>query len=449
MNNPSAAPRTDARRIFDAALAAVDPQEAVARHLKRCGDVLRVAERAYDLNTFRAVHVVGTGKAGAPMAKAVESILAERMAGGVVVVKYGHGARLSRVRILEAGHPVPDENSRRGAEAVLAQAAEAGPEDLVFCLVSGGGSSLLALPAEGLTLADKQAATRTLLACGAAIHEINTVRKHLSAVKGGRLARAAFPATVITLILSDVVGDDLAAIASGPTVPDSGTFADALGIIARHRISGRMPAAVLSHLEAGAAGRISETPKKGDDAFSRVQHVVVGRNLDGLAAARDRAAALGYQTLILSSRIRGEACHVAAVLAAVALEIRHSGHPIRPPACILCGGETTVTMASHGQGGRNQELALAAALEIANCEGILFLSAGSDGTDGPTAAAGAMVDGTTLARAKAAGLDARRHLHGHDAYPLFERLGDLVVTGPTRTNVMDLQVLLIDGQNGP
>ena len=443
MNDPTAKLRCDARAIFDAGLAAVDPEAAVRRHLVRRGATLQAAGRRYDLRAFDEVRLMGAGKAGAPMAAAVEAVLGELVTSGVVVVKYGHGSPLQHVRLIEAGHPVPDDNSRRGAEAVLSQVTAAGPHTLVIGLISGGGSALLARPADGLTLADKQATTRVLLACGATIHEINTLRKHLSAVKGGRLARAAHPATVITLVLSDVVGDDLDIIASGPTVPDDSTFADCLAVIRRYDIAGRLPAAVRAHIDAGAAGRIDETPKAGEAAFAAVQNIVVGRNLDALAAAREKAEALGYRTVVLSSQIQGETRHVAAVHAAIAREVRQSGHPLPPPACILSGGETTVTMATGGKGGRNQEFALAAALDIAGCADIVILSAGTDGTDGPTDAAGAVVDGATTGRAAAAGLDPCRHLAAHDAYPLFERLQDLVITGPTRTNVMDLRVMLV------
>ncbi len=445
MNDSTTHLRRDVRAIFDAGLAAVDPEAAVSRHLVRRGAQLHAGGRTYDLDAFRHVVLIGAGKAGAPMAAAVEAVVGDRITGGAVVVKYGHGAPLQHVKLIEAGHPVPDENSVAGADAVLAAAAGAGPDSLVIGLISGGGSSLLTRPAAGLTLADKQATTRVLLECGATIHEINTLRKHLSAVKGGHLAQAVFPAVMITLILSDVVGDDLDIIASGPTVPDAGTFADCLSIVRRYGIETRLPATVRRYIETGAAGHHCETPKAGDPVFKAAHNIVVGRNLDALTAARDKAATLGYRPLVLSSQIQGETRQVAGVHAAIAREVCQSGQPIPPPACILSGGETTVTMDYHGKGGRNQEFALAAALDIAGWAQTVILSGGTDGTDGPTDAAGAVVDGTTVARAEAAGLDARSHLAGHDAYPFFERLGDLLITGPTRTNVMDLRVMLVGG----
>lgn len=416
---------------------------AVRRSVRREGGLLAVAGRTYDLARYRGVTVVGAGKAGAPMAAALEEILGDRLLGGLVTVKYEHTQPLRTVRLQEAGHPLPDENGLRGAAAVRDAVRSLGESDLVFAVLSGGGSALLPLPADGLALADKQETTRLLLACGADIHEINTVRKHLSAIKGGLLARLAAPATLITLALSDVVGDRLDAIASGPTVPDETTFAEAGGILSKYELTPRLPAAVVRRILDGLAGRCPETPKPGDPAFEKTQNVVVGSNRLAIQAAAREAERLGYRPLILSSSIEGESREIARAHAAMAREIRESGHPIPPPACLLSGGETTVTLSGPGRGGRNQEFALAAAIDLAGLPQTLMLSGGTDGTDGPTDAAGAFADGSTVERAAAQGLDARAFLRRNDSYSFFASLGDLLLTGPTRTNVMDVRLVLV------
>lgn len=298
-------------------------------------------------------------------------------------------------------------------------------------------------PAEGLTLQDKQQTTQALLECGATIQEINAVRKHISRVKGGRLARAAHPAPIVSLILSDVVGDDLDSIASGPTVPDPSTFADCLRVIERYRLRDKLPAAVRSHLERGANGALEETPKPAEPFFERVQNLIIGSNRLALAAAKKQAEDLGYHSLILSSLIQGETREVAGIHAAIGKEILETGNPIPRPACVISGGETTVTIRGDGLGGRNQEFALAAAMQIAGATGIVVLSAGTDGTDGPTSAAGAVVDDTTVQRAQDKGLDAERCLQANDSHRFFQPLDDLLVTGPTFTNVMDLRLVLV------
>jgi len=435
--------RRAARRILDAAITAVDPAEAIHRHLLRRGTQLYIADEMINLTGTRRVVVVGCGKAGAPMAAAVEDILGDRVSGGVVVTKYGHGQPTKRVRIHEAAHPVPDEAGIAGAEAVLEQLQGLGVDDLVLVLVSGGGSALMPAPVAGVTLAEKQAVTKALLACGADIREMNALRKHISKIKGGQLARAARPARVLTLILSDIVGDPLDAIASGPTVPDPTTYADALAILDKYRIRQEIPASVRAHLEAGAAGKLAETPKPDDPMFTRVRNLMVGSNIQALEAAAKEARLQGLPPMILSSSIEGETREVARVHAALAREARATGHPAAAPLCLISGGETTVTLRGQGKGGRNQEFALAAAFDIAELRDVVILSAGTDGTDGPTDAAGAVVDGETLARARAAGLDPRKALDENDAYPFFEALGDLVMTGPTRTNVMDVRLVLV------
>ncbi|MFI5340543.1 MAG: glycerate kinase [Candidatus Methylomirabilales bacterium] len=435
--------RKAALGIFNAAVRAVDPGEAVHRHLTRDGLRLRIGQETVDLATIGEVVVVGCGKAAAPMAAAVEEILGDRIGRGVVVTKYGHVQPTRRIRIHEASHPLPDHAGIAGAQAVLDHVRGLGPNDLVLVLISGGGSALTPAPVEGITLAEKQALTQALLACGADIREMNTLRKHISRFKGGQLARAAQPARVVTLILSDIVGDPLDAIASGPTVPDPTTYADALGILDKYRIRGAIPAAIRNRLEAGARGEFPETPKPDDPLFARVSNLIVGSNIQALEAARSEARALGLTPMILSSSIEGETREIARMHAALAREVRTSGNPLPPPACLISGGETTVTLRGSGKGGRNQEFVLAATLDVAGLPQTVILSAGTDGTDGPTDAAGAIADGDTCARALAAGLNPRKALDANDAYPFFEKLGDLILTGPTKTNVMDVRLVLV------
>lgn len=441
--------RDHAVAVFKAAVAAADPRQAVGAHLRVEGDRLAVRTASGEVwvplprpGPGRVI-VVGAGKGSAPMAQAVEEVLGGRVWGGVVCVKDGHGAPLERVRVFEASHPVPDGRGVRAAQEILALVRDTGEEDLVVSVLSGGGSALLTLPAPGVDLDDLRALTDLLLASGADIGEINVLRKHLSQVKGGRLAAAARPARVVNLVLSDVVGDRLDVIASGPFSADPSTFAQAQEILGRYGLADRVPSAVRRTLEAGERGEIPETPKEGDPALGGVVHAVVGSNRLSLEAAAEKARALGFRPLILSSRLQGEAREAARFLTAIAVESRVSGDPVPPPACLLAGGETTVTLRGGGKGGRNQELALALALELEGWPGLAGLSGGTDGTDGPTDAAGAVSDHTTVARARALGLDPRRHLDGNDSYPFFDSLGDLLRTGPTRTNVMDIQVLLV------
>lgn len=435
--------RADALEIFRAGIAAVEPAGAVRSCLRLDGETLVAGKSRLPLPPGGRIFVVGIGKAAAPMAAAVEEVLGERIARGVVVTRYGHGQPLRRVELLEAGHPLPDEGGLAASRAVEAVLAEAAADDLVIVLISGGGSALLPAPAGAVTLAEKAAVTRLLQEAGADIGELNTVRKHLSRLKGGGLARLAAPARLLSLILSDVVGDPLDVIASGPTVADPTTFAEALAVLARYRLLDRVPPAVLDHLRRGEAGEIQETPKPDAPFFGGTFNLLVGSNAIAVFAAAELAKKLGYRTLVLSTTITGEARPVAAVHAALAREIVASGNPLAPPACLISGGETTVTVRGGGQGGRNQEFALAAAPGIAGLPGTLILSAGTDGTDGPTDAAGAFADGTTTARAAALGLAPTRHLENNDAYPFFAALGDLLITGPTRTNVMDLRIILV------
>ena len=440
--------REHALAIFQAALAAVEPRAAVLRSLARTDQMLRVVSgkklvKRFDLRKLDHIYLVGAGKASAPMAEAVEEVMGDRLSGGVVVVKTGHGLKLRKTTVLEASHPIPNEAGLAAAQEIKTLLEKAGPKDLVLSVISGGGSALLPLPARGLSLADKQVVTKMLLGCGASIQEINAVRKHLSLVKGGQLARAAAPAPVINLMLSDVVGDDLDTIASGPFVPDHSTFTEIAEILARYELMPRIPAVVRDYVARGLTGQIAETPKPGANEFEKVINLIVGSNYQALLAAAGMARQVGYRPLILSSYVTGETWEVAKVHAALAKEVRASGHPVRPPACLISGGETTVTLKGHGKGGRNQEFALAAALELDGWEDVLLFSAGTDGTDGDTDAAGAMADGHTCARARQAGMSPSQHLDANDSYPFFARLGDLVITGPTRTNVMDIRLVMV------
>jgi glycerate 2-kinase len=428
-----------------AALAAVDPGGAVRRQVRRQGDLLTIGGRTYDLAATGRIWVVGGGKAAASMTAALHTVVGDRLAGGLVVTKYGHAEpRLAcagdtgPVEVVEAGHPLPDEAGVAGTRRMADLLAGATGCDLVLAVISGGGSALLTLPAEGLSLADMQRTTDLLLRSGATIVELNTVRKHLSQIKGGGLARLAGGASVVSLILSDVVGDPLDAIASGPTVSDPTTFADAWDVLGRYDLVERLPSAVRQRLQAGLDGTVADTPKPGAALFQRVQNVIVGNNRLAAEAAVQAAQGWGVNALLLSTFVEGEAREVARVAAALAKELVGHDRPVCRPACLVWGGETTVTVRGGGLGGRNQELALAAAVAMDGLPNILLVALGTDGTDGPTDAAGAVATGETVARARALGLDPVAHLENNDAYPFFDALGDLIRTGPTGTNVNDL-----------
>jgi hydroxypyruvate reductase len=433
--------RRQAVAIFRDALAAADPVAATLRHVRLVNGVLLAARTRYPLRSIRKIHVIGGGKAGAAMARATEKLdLPNALRGDSLVnVKDGNRAKLRWIQLNECGHPVPDQRGVHGAERIAEIATGAGPDDLVLCLVSGGASALLPLPAPPITLEEKQAATRLLLASGANIHEINTVRKHISLIKGGQLARMAYPARVLSLILSDVIGDDLDVIGSGLTAPDASTFGGAKAVLEKYGIIGRVPASVRERIESGARGEIRETPKAGNPAFTRTQNLVVGSNRLAVEAAAAHARELGFNTIILSTMVQGETREIARMHAAIAKEIARYGHPVPPPACVITGGETTVTLRGDGLGGRNQEFVLAAAIDLAGLDGVVVLSGGTDGTDGPTPAAGAIADGQTIER----GPGAPQYLAANDSYHYFEKLNDLLITGPTNTNVADVRVILV------
>jgi hydroxypyruvate reductase len=435
--------RRDAVEIFSKALKAVQPGAAIKKHCEFDGKTLFIGHRSYNLDQYKNLYVLGSGKATAPMAEAIEDMFGQKIKGGIITVKFDHVADLKHINLIEAAHPIPDENGIRGASAILDLAKNAEKDDLILCLISGGGSALMPFPYDGLTLEDKQDTIKILLSCGATIHEINTIRKHISKIKGGRLAQAVYPATLVTLILSDVVGDDLDVIASGPTVPDSSSFYDCKNIFLRYGIIDNISKNILNHIESGISSEINETPEPLDPVFDRTYNLIVGSNFESLMSAKEKAESLGYNVLLLSSMIEGETRFVAQVHGAIAREIIKTDNPVPLPACILSGGETTVTVTGNGLGGRNQEFALAASIDISDKKNIVMLSGGTDGTDGPTDAAGAFSDTFTFKRAKEMGLDPYHFLVNNDSYHFFQKLGDLFVTGPTNTNVMDLRIVLV------
>ena len=435
--------RQDGLAIFRAALDAVEPATLVRQALALEDDQLRIGAHSLALAPGARLFVVGAGKATPAMAAAAEEVLGERLTAGAINTKYDHAVPLHRIETVECGHPLPDAAGVAGSKRILQLVDGLRAEDVVLCLFSGGGSALMPAPAEGLSLEQKGATTDALLRCGATIDELNAIRKHLSAIKGGRLAQRAAPARVAALMVSDVIGDPPHTIASGPTAADPTTFADCLALLDRYQLRDLVPAAVVAHLERGGAGEIPETLKAGDPVLATVLNLVVGNNALALTAARDEAQRRGYQPLVLSSRIAGETREVAGVHTAIAAEVASSGQPLAAPACLISGGETTVTLVGNGKGGRNQEFALAAALQLQGTTHITVLSCGTDGTDGPTDAAGAIADGDTVTRAADLGLSAADHLQRNDAYPFFQALDDLVISGPTGTNVMDLRLLLV------
>jgi hydroxypyruvate reductase len=439
--------------VLNAALAAADPYKAVLDALTTRPDARRLPA---SLSPNGKIYLVGAGKAGAAMALAAQEVLGERIAAGVVIVK-DEGRRTkgpkpakegrpgqSGVRLVEAGHPVPDDRGVAATSELVKLVEGAGRDDLVVCLISGGGSALLTMPAAGISLQDVQTVTDLLLRAGATINELNAVRKHLSGVSGGQLARIAAPARVLSLILSDVTGSPLDAIASGPAVPDPTTFADALAVLEHYRITRKVPSSVLDRLERGAAGEIDETPKPGDPVFRNVANVLVASNVLAVEAAAGKARDMGFNTSIISTYLEGEARVVGTVLAGMAREVVEYGRPLARPACLLFGGETTVAVRGGGTGGRNTELALSAAVAL---EGLgshaVVASLATDGGDGASPSAGGIVDGTTLDRGGALGLDARASLDYNDSYTYLSALGDAIITGPTGTNVNDIMTVFV------
>ncbi|NJD57105.1 MAG: glycerate kinase, partial [Nitrospirae bacterium] len=425
-----------------AALRAVDPYNAVLIQTEHIRSLYRNGK-------YRKLVIIGFGKAAYAMASAMEDAFKEETADGVVITKYGHipvkslpDANQERIKIIEAGHPIPDENGVKGTEKIISLMTGADDETLVVCLISGGGSALFVAPYEGIPLDDKQKVTELLLKAGADIYELNSLRKHISRVKGGRLAEIAYPARIVSLILSDVIGDDVGVIASGPTAPDKTTFHDAIMVLGKYDLMERAPGRVLKVLQDGDRGAVAETPKEGNSIFEHVENIIIGSNSMALAAARQKAEDMGLCAEIISSGLNGEAREAGRWLGSIAKRSKDKCVPRR--LCLISGGETTVTVKGNGVGGRNMELALAFALEADGVKGITLLSAGTDGTDGPTDAAGAVVDGNTIKRGRAAGLDPDAHLDNNDSYSFFKRTGELFITGPTGTNVMDIQIVMIE-----
>jgi glycerate 2-kinase len=435
--------RTLVLKSLESAVNAVDPGQIVKSRLSLKNSMLKVNGYSFDLEKFRNVYVVGGGKASGSLAEALEQILGKHITAGFVNIPHGNKHKTKIVELHEASHPIPDQSGVEGTQRMLEIAEHAKKDDLVICLVSGGGSSLMPLPRDGISITDKRSITEALLKSGATINEINTVRKHISDFKGGWLAKRAHPATILNLILSDVVGDPLGFIASGPTVPDSTTFSDAINVLKRYGLWDKAPTSIKRVLSEGEKGLIPETPKASDKAFKRVYNVVVGNNRSASLAACESFKSAELNTLLLTSTLEGEARHAGVTLASIAREVSASGNPVPKPAGIVAGGETTVTVTGKGLGGRNQEIALASALKLGNVEGVVVASLNTDGVDGPTDAAGAIADGKTLTRAVEIGLNPEKSLAENDSYNFFSKLGDLIFTGPTGTNVNDISAIVV------
>jgi hydroxypyruvate reductase len=450
----------DLHHIFSAALRSVNPETLLLECMELSGELLRVSSHLesmeIDLREFERILVLGAGKATARMALAVEEILGNHISEGLISVKYGHTEKLDTISLIEAGHPVPDENSLLAASRIGDLAEKADDRTLIINLISGGGSALLAEPLRttingetvALTLEEMRRTTSVLLGSGATIEEMNCIRKHLSSIKGGRLAERGYPALQLNVLLSDVIGDRLDTIASGLTTPDASTFGDALSILDRYGITNQVPEKAFRILHAGSRGEIPETPKAGSGIFSRVHNMIIGNNYVAVQAALQEARRLGYQTTALSSRITGEAREAALVFAGIVKDVQRYGLFASEPACIIWGGETTVTLQGSGRGGRNQEFALAFLLELQEYgregeSGITLLAASTDGNDGPTDAAGAFASTEVLRSAAARSLDPAKYLKNNDSHTFFDRTGFLLKTGPTNTNVCDLQIALV------
>ena len=434
--------RALALRSLESALNAVDPKQIIKSKLLLKNLTLHVNGYSIDLKKFKNIYVIGGGKASGSMAEALEQVLGNSITNGLVNVPRSSKNKTDIIKLHEASHPIPDEAGVEGTRRMLKIAEQAKEDDLVICLISGGGSSLMPLPRGKISIADKKKITNVLLKCGATINEINTVRKHISDFKGGWLAKKAYPATILNLILSDVVGDPLDFIASGPTVPDSTTFSDAIKVLKKYRLWSKAPASIRKVLSDGEKGLIPETPKANDEAFKRVYNVVVGNNRLASLTAQEYLKSEGLNTLLLTSTLEGEARHVGIMLASIVHEVSVSGNPVPKPAGIIAGGETTVTVTGKGLGGRNQEIALAAAQKLNDMNGVVVASLSTDGVDGPTDAAGAITDGKTLVRAAKMGLTPEKYLAENDSYHFFSKLGDLIFTGPTGTNVNDVSVIV-------
>ncbi len=429
------------KTLIQSSLEAADPGQAMKRLITRKDHKLSVNSVPYDLSTFQRIVCVGAGKASAYMARTLEQILGKYFDGGMVIVKDGYGVLTNNIQVVEASHPLPDARGIRATKHILNIVEALTKKDLLIVLLSGGASSLLCAPAPGLKLSDKRRTTNLLLRAGATIHDINTVRKHLSAVKGGQLTQTT-SAKILTVVLSDVLGDDVATIGSGPTVPDPTTFQEAKTILEHYQILSRVPESIRNHLEHGIQGHLPETWKSKMLYSPRHQSIILANNQTAIDSVAKEAKGLGLRPHLLDSPLQGEAKDLGTILGAMAKDIREFGNPVRPPACLIAGGEPTVTLAGKGKGGRAQECVLAAAQELAGLTNVVVAGFGTDGTDGPTDAAGAMVDGKTVQRAKKKRLSLETMLERHDSYTFFNQVGGHIITGPTHTNVNDLYLIL-------
>ena len=435
--------RTLAIESLECAIEAADPKKLLYSKFILKNSILTIDSYDFDLKQFKNIYVIGGGKAAGTMSEVIEEILGSRITAGHINVPYGNKYKSKIIKNSEASHPIPNRAGIEGTKQIMTMAKQATQEDLVICLISGGGSSLMPLPREGITLEDKRAITEALLKSGAPINEINTVRKHISAYKGGWLAKAVYPATMINLILSDVIGDPLDAIASGPTVPDNTTFMDAKYILEKYNLWTNLASSIHNVILEGIRGNIKETPKPADPAFKKVYNIIIGNNKVSSIAALNYLKMKGLNTLLLSTTLEGETKQVGKDLAAVAINITSHGKPLLRPAGIVAGGETTVTVTGSGMGGRNQELALAAALKLQGIENCVIASLSTDGIDGPTDAAGAIVDGFTIIQSEKQKMNAKEYLENNDSYSFFKKLSSLIITGPTGTNVNDIAVIIV------
>ena len=431
--------------VVNKAIASANPSSAVRRRLKLEGKNLRVGKKEFDLSKVKKVIVVGGGKASGAMAEALEELLGSSITAGVVNVPRGLASKyhVKKIRLIEATHPLPSEAGVRGAKRMMELVSNLGSKDLVICLLSGGGSALVPLPAEGISLRELQETTKLFLKCGADINETNAVRKHISGIAGGQLAKAACPAEVVTLVISDVIGDRLDTIASGPTYPDSTSFSNAMAVIKKYKLAENVPKSVLERLQAGLKGKIPDTPKPRDKCFKKVFHEIIASNTQAVEAAADVGKSLGFNVSILTAGMKGEASEVGANFADIAKNVIKSGKPVPRPALFVSGGETTVNVRGKGPGGRSQELVLGAVAGLSGLKNVAMVAFGTDGIDGPTDAAGAIADGSTLERAERLKLDPKDYLKENAPYPFFKKLGDLLMTGPTGTNVMDVACLIV------
>ncbi|HBC77119.1 MAG TPA: glycerate kinase [Bacteroidales bacterium] len=432
-----------AEKIFMAGVRSVLPEKLITGIMKLEGNLLIVGENKIPLDNIKNIYVIGAGKASAAMGHYVETILGSRITGGHIVVKHGYSCKLKRIEVSEAGHPVPDAGGLRAAEDIVAISSRATENDLVICLISGGASALLADLPPGILPEELYIMNNLLIRCGASIHEINCIRKHLSRIKGGQLVRIIRPAALVTIILSDVIGNPLDVIGSGPTVPDSSTFGDALKVIEKYNLSSDITSGLLNYLKDGMNGLHPETPKPGDPLFEGALNILAGTNLTALKASKDKAISLGYKTFIIDAELNDDIESVCESVFNMAVSFKNN-KDIQKPACLLYGGEATVKVTGNGYGGRNQHLALSTALRLRNIPGITLLSAGTDGTDGPTDAAGAVVDSDTVGKAVLLNEDPVNYLAEFNSYVFFKRFGGHIITGPTYTNVMDLVVVLIE-----